>query len=77
MLRAAQQVQRLCRTAAQTRAYRVCIADPRTVLSEPEAAQQDAGKGLMIDVPDAFIDKLSRGARMPYGTWHLNTFQRG
>ena len=62
MLRAAQRAQRLCSAAARMRAYRVCIADPRTVLNDPEAALQGSGKAVMIDVPDAFVDKLSAGA---------------
>ena len=63
MLRAVQQVQRLRHIAAQTRAYRVCIADPRIVLNEPEKALHGTGSGLTIDVPDAFVDKLSLGAQ--------------
>ena len=62
VLQAAQRVQRLCSAAAQTRAYRVCIADPRAVLNEPEAVLQGSGTALFIDVPDAFVDKLSVGA---------------
>ena len=60
MLRAAQRVQHLCIVAAQTRAYKVCIVDPRTVLTDPEAALQGSG-AVTIDVPDAFVDKLSAG----------------
>ena len=61
LLGTARKVHLLRRVIAQTREYTVCIADPRTVLNEPSAALQEAGKGLLFDVPDAFVHKLSLG----------------
>ena len=64
LLRGVQRAQHLGKVAVQARSYRVCIADPRIILNQPEAALDTAaGKALMIDVPDAFADKLSRGAQ--------------
>jgi hypothetical protein len=61
LLRTARKVQLLRRARGQTRDYTVCIADPRTVLNEPSAALQEAEKGLLFDVPDAFVEKLTLG----------------